>query len=88
VIIEYMSYMFEVYYKGPVDQLRELKITNEVRRCSGRLTYREEPDVGGPSSAICLTFEFDELKSAEKASGFLRQAGEHVEEIQPDYPDD
>jgi hypothetical protein len=83
-----MSVMFEVYYKAPPDEVRESRITEEVSRHGGMLTYREEPVIGDPSSAVCLTFEFQELASAEQASNRLRQMGEHVEEIQPDYPGD
>lgn len=83
-----MSFMFEVFYKAPVDDAREQKIAAEIAQWKGKLIYREEPESGGATSAVCLTFVFGELSFAENASERVRQLGEHVEEIQPDYPEE
>jgi hypothetical protein len=73
-----MSFMFEVYYKPPVNALKEAALTDRVSRLGGRLDFREEPD-GPVSGGVCLTYEFDDLESATKAASALRQLGEHVE---------
>jgi len=72
-----MSFMFEVLYKSPSDPGREAALSERIGRFGGRLTYREEPDVGvGP---VCLTFEFNDYQVAEEAASSLRSQGEHVE---------
>jgi hypothetical protein len=74
-----MSYMFEVYYKAPVDLNKEEEITGVVARLGGALDYRETPDDAGTNNAVCLTYEFHELESARAAADALRQRGDHVE---------
>ena len=61
-----MSFMFEVYYKPPVNALKEAALTDRVAHLGGRLDFREEPD-GPASGGVCLTYEFDDLESATKA---------------------
>jgi hypothetical protein len=73
-----MSYMFEVYYKAPVDSKKEEEITGVVSRLGGSLDYRETP-TGTGTNAVCLTYEFSELESARAAADALRQRGAHVE---------
>jgi hypothetical protein len=70
--------MFEVYYHPPPDRDREKRISAESARYGGELTYREEPDFEH-TEAVCLTYEFRDLDSAEKAAEALRVLGEHVE---------
>jgi hypothetical protein len=73
-----MSYMFEVLYKSPSDSRREASISESVGEVGGNLTARGEPDVieSGP---VCLTYEFDDLRVAERAASCLPSRGEHVE---------
>jgi len=75
-----MSFMFEVYYKAPINKNREKLISREAMRFGVELTFREEP---GPRDdvrqSICLTYEFDNLAKAEEAAEALRILGEHVE---------
>ena len=73
-----MSFMFEVYYKAPVDLKREEEITGVVERLGGSLDCRETPN-GTSSNAVCLTYQFSELESARAAATSLRQRGDHVE---------
>ena len=73
-----MSVMFEVLYKSPPDPRREAAIADHVGRFGGRLTHREEPAVA-QAGAVCLTYEFDEVREAEEAATRLRSQGEHVE---------
>lgn len=72
-----MSYMFEVYYKAPVDKKREAAIGTAVAAFGGHLDYREEPK--GQRNRVCLTYEFTALKRAESAAAELKRLGEHVE---------
>ena len=71
-----MSYMFEVYYKSPVDPAKEAAVTKRVADLGGRLDYRED---GTEHSGVCLTYEFDDREKATQAVELLRQLGEHVE---------
>jgi hypothetical protein len=73
-----MSFMFEVLYKSPADTQREVAISESVSQFGGSLTCREEPEVVG-TGAVCLTYEFDDLKVAEQAASSLRSRGLHVE---------
>ena len=73
-----MSFMFEVYYKAPVDLKREEEITGVVERLGGSLDCRVTPN-GTGSNAVCLTYEFNEFESARAAAAYLRQRGDHVE---------
>ncbi len=73
-----MSYMFEVYYKAPVDSGKESRLAEIVSHMGGALTYREAPPATG-SESVCLTFEFTEFASAQSAAVSLRNRGEHVE---------
>jgi hypothetical protein len=73
-----MSYMFELYYAAPADARKEAKLTEAVAKLGGRLDYREEP-TGGPSQAICLTYEFADWDLAEQAADSLRKQGEYIE---------
>ncbi len=73
-----MSVMFEALYKSPADSRREAAISERVGEFGGRLTYREEPDLGGVGP-VCLTYEFDGFPQAQEAASRLRSQGEHVE---------
>ena len=73
-----MSYIFEVYYKPPVNQKKEASLLERVARFGGRLDYREEPN-DNQSDSICLTYEFEDPDQAAFAAECLRQQGEHVE---------
>jgi hypothetical protein len=73
-----MSFMFEVYYRRPVDGRKEAALTTRVSSLGGRLSYREAPE-GQASGSICLTYEFEDREKAEAAAQSLRAQGEHVE---------
>ena len=73
-----MIWMFEVYYRPPLDSAREERCTVIVSKHGGQLDFREAPEVDG-SDNICLTFELMALSNAEAAAGELRGLGEHVE---------
>ncbi len=73
-----MSVMFEVYYKAPPDPIKEEKLTVQISRYGGHLTFRENPDQYD-SASVCLTYEFDDLSLAGLATKLLREQGEHVE---------
>ncbi len=73
-----MSYMFEVYYKSPIDLKKEEEITGAVASLGGSLDCRETLIETG-TDAVCLTYEFDEMELAQKAADLLRQRGDHVE---------
>jgi hypothetical protein len=68
-----MSFMFEIYYKAPVDRSREATLTTQASRFGGKLDYQEE------EGTVCLTYEFEDLAKAEAAAALLRRSGEHVE---------
>ncbi len=73
-----MSFMFEVYYKPPVNPIKEASLSERVAALGGQLDYREEADehsLGG----VCLTYEFSDLETAKRTADVLRQLGEHVE---------
>jgi hypothetical protein len=74
---EVMSFMFEVYYRSPVDPRKEAKLTEQVASLGGQLTCHEPPDDN--YWAVVLTYEFDDWDQAEAAAGVLRTQGEHVE---------
>jgi len=71
-----MSYMFEVYYRPPVDPVREAALAERVSKMGGRLDCREDPT---EHTGACLTFEFDDWDRAEAAANSLREQGEYVE---------
>ncbi len=73
-----MSFMFEVYYKPPANPAKETAVADHVASLGGRLVFHEEGVVDG-LDGVCLTYEFDDLGSAWKAAGVLRQLGEYVE---------
>ena len=73
-----MTYMFEVYYKAPVDPKKEAVLQERVCELGGRLDYREEAQDNAFAS-VTLTYEFDHLEQAEAAAESLRRQGEHVE---------
>lgn len=73
-----MSVMFEVYYKAPPDPIKEERLTVQISRYGGHLTFREDPNQHGAAS-VCLTYEFDDLSLAGTVTKLLRQQGEHVE---------
>lgn len=72
-----MPVMFEVYYRAPTDEKRESDLSRIVERFGGRLDFREPAE--GTNGSIVLTYEFEDWPRAEKAAGFLRARGEHVE---------
>ena len=72
-----MSFMFEVYYRGPKDNERERDIVAFVAQFGGRMTFQELVD--SPNNAVCLTFEFGEIEFADRAAKALRLRDEHVE---------
>jgi hypothetical protein len=78
-----MSCLFEIYYPGPEDAVREARLTADATAAGGRLDFREAAGVDG--SSICLTFEFESRAQAEAVAKTLRQRGEHVEGVY-DYP--
>lgn len=71
-----MAFMFEVYYKPPMNPAKESALTQRVAALGGRLDFREQ---AGELVGVCLTYEFDDLGNATKAADALRQLGEHVE---------
>ena len=71
-----MSYMFEVYYKPPMNRAKESSLTSKIALLGGRLDYRED---AVEHTGICLTYEFDDHEKAMEAAKVLRQLGEHVE---------
>ncbi len=73
-----MSFMFEVFYRPPVDPHKEAILTTQVSSLGGRLSYREAPAEEG-RGGVCLTYEFDDSSQAESAARALREQGEHVE---------
>ena len=73
-----MSVMFEVYYKAPLDPIKEAKLNVQISKFGGHLTFRENPDQY-ESASVCLTYEFDDLSLAGLATKLLREQGEHVE---------
>lgn len=70
-----MTYMFEVYYRPPMDLAKEADLANCVAEFGGRLDYREDET---ENTGIILTYEFDDRDQATKAADLLRQRGEHV----------
>jgi hypothetical protein len=82
-----MSVMFEVYYQPPRDLERETRISEAAARWGGRLTFVEEPSETDVSRAICLTFEFENLRLAGEAASYVQKLGEHVESISDYGPD-
>ena len=72
-----MSFMIEVYYRAPADELHERRVSACAGSHGGRLDYRELPD--SATGPVCLTFEFDVLGQADAAADCLRGGGEHVE---------
>jgi len=82
-----MSFMFEVYYREPTDPSREDRLSALLVPFGGRLTFREEPTAHSVSRAVVLTYEFDDLQSAEKAAKTLQGSGERVDGSM-DYGDD
>ncbi len=71
-----MSYIIEVFYRGPVDSRREELISSEALRFGGQLDFRESS--GTNSKGLCLTFEFNDNKSDERAAEGIRELGKHV----------
>jgi hypothetical protein len=73
-----MSFMFDVYYQSPADPVKEEKITEMISRFGGSLSFRERQD-HEMTESVCLTYEFDELRTAAEAAVSVRQREEHVE---------
>ena len=71
-----MSYIFEVYYKPPINPSKETSLTSRITVFGGRLDYREDATV---HTGVCLTYEFDSREKAAQAAETLRQLGEHAE---------
>ena len=73
-----MSYMFEVYYRAPVNSKREAMLVREIGKLGGYLSHREHP-TGTEAHTSCLTFEFDAFEQAESAAKVVIANGHHVE---------
>ena len=73
--------MFEVYYKAPMDQIREEKISQVIVHFDGKISDQEQPLSSSDSQAVCLTCEFEDKEKAIRASEGLRLLGEHVEAV-------
>jgi hypothetical protein len=73
-----MRYMFEVYYPAPANDKKETFLADQMRELGGRLDYREESNHAGRGT-VCLTFEFADIDSANRAAERLRAQGEHIE---------
>ena len=72
-----MSFMFEVYYHVPEDEVREKMLAEQVAGFGGKWEFRE---LTGPTGeAVCLTFEFENKETANRAAEVLRLQNEHVE---------
>ncbi len=71
------TWMFEVYYRGPLDPLREARISQSVTRHGGKLDFHEGGD--SESGPVILTFEFLVWDALVEAAKELRAVGEHVE---------
>lgn len=78
-----MSKMIEVFYPKPPDFEREQAIAAGAAGFGGKVTCREDD----AEESICLTIEFADWDSAEKACAKLQALGEHVEGPQ-EYGDD
>ena len=74
-----MSVMIEVHYARPADSGREAKYVQQILALGGRLQFREESEITGAANTVCLTYEFDDWNSAERAAIAMRGWGEHVE---------
>ena len=74
------TWMFELYYHPPSDLAMEAELTSAVASFGGWLDCREAPEVGG-SPSVCLTYEFSEVSTAERAAEQLRSRGHHVEGV-------
>ncbi len=64
-----MTFMFEVYYKPPVDPAREEELNQQVSGFGGRLDLREVPDPS-ENMGICLTYEFEGIEQPSKLPRF------------------
>jgi len=73
-----MSFMLEVYYRGPENPTRKKKLCDLVAGLGGKLSCRELPGLAA-TEAICLTFEFENNELANNAAATLRLEKEHVE---------
>ncbi|MCI0354118.1 MAG: hypothetical protein L0099_03625, partial [Acidobacteria bacterium] len=73
-----MSFMFEVYYRPPIDRQKEDALSARVSSFGGKLGFREPPTEDA-SGSVCLTYEFDDWNQAGLAAAALREKGEHVE---------
>jgi hypothetical protein len=82
-----VSFMIEISYPMPRDDLREKTITQLVSFWGGQLTYREETS-SDASKTVCLTYEFVDRNSAELAATHMRRQGEHVDGPQDYGPDE
>lgn len=74
-----MSWIIEIYYAAPAQPHRDDSLCREVAKFGGVLDFRESPLESGPSTAVVLTFDFDDPADAEKTAVRLRGLGQHVE---------
>ena len=74
-----MSSAFDLLYKLPRDPARERRLTDDVAAHGGRLNHADETAIEHISNTICLTYEFDDLSTAERCADALREHGEHIE---------
>ena len=72
-----MSLKIELYYHAPENVEREKILGEQIASLGGKWDCRET--TGPTNEAICLTYEFADRKTAEKAADMLRSKGEHVE---------
>ena len=73
-----MSVILEIYYKSPENLSREARISDEVVKLGGTLSFKEQPE-SAASEAICLTYQFPDREIGERAAKAIRSLGEHVE---------
>jgi hypothetical protein len=74
-----MSWMFEVYYKAPVDTQLEARIRAAILPWEGAVTCHETPGPGEPRQVVVVTCESPTEEQADQAAEALRHAGYHVE---------
>ena len=72
-----MSFMIEAYCPQRTGEAQEAHLTAVAKAIGGRLDFREVGEAQG--SAVCLTFDFENLEHAESAAEQFRLLGVYVE---------